>query len=107
MKFKPLALVAALFFATGANAELATEANSINFRKTSGAEQNLADVKDAKFQDARFKSTNTAARSANPNSSQKATLIDEAKNFYRVGRAAVSQRTALTGATLQSYTSLA
>ena len=55
MKFKTLALVAALFFATGINAELAIEANSINFRKTSGAEQNLADAKDAKFKDAHFK----------------------------------------------------
>ena len=84
MKFKTLALVAALFFATGINAELATEANSINFRKTSGAEQNIADAKDAKFKDAHFKSSDTAARSATPNSSQKATLIDKAKNFYRV-----------------------
>ena len=84
MKFKTLALAAALFFAIGINAELATEANSINFRKTSGAEQNLADAKDAKFKDARFKNTDTAARGTNPNSSQKATLINEAKNFYRV-----------------------
>lgn len=82
MKFKTLALAAAFFFATGINAELATEANSINFRKTSGAEQNLAGVKDAKFQNARFQSADTAALGAN--SSQKATLIDEAKNFYRV-----------------------
>ena len=52
MKFKTLALATAFFFATGINAELATEANSINFRKTSGAEQNLADAKDAKFQKA-------------------------------------------------------
>lgn len=84
MKFKTLALAVVFFFATGMNAELATEANSINFRKTSGAEQNLADAKDAKFQNAHFKSADTAARSINPNSSQKATLIDEAKNFYRV-----------------------
>ena len=84
MKFKTLALVAAFFFATSINAELATEANSINFKETSGAEQNLADAKDAKFKEARFKSTDTAARGTNPNSSQKATLIDEAKNFYRV-----------------------
>lgn len=82
MKFKTLALAAVFFFATGVNAELATEENSINFRKTSGAEQNLADAKDAKFQDARFKSADTAPRGTN--SSQKATLIDEAKNFYRV-----------------------
>lgn len=60
-----------------------TDTNSINFRKTSGAEQNLADAKDAKFQDVRFKSADTAARDANPNSSQKAIPIDEAKNFYR------------------------
>jgi len=84
LKFKTLALTVVFFFATGINAELATEANSINFRKTSGAEQNLADAKDAKFQNAHFKSADTAARGANPNSSQKATLIDEAKNFYRV-----------------------
>lgn len=84
MKFKTLALAAAFFFATSANAELATDANFINFRKTSGAELNLADVKDAKFKDARFKSSDTAARGTNPNSSQKVTLIDEAKNFYRV-----------------------
>lgn len=84
MNFKTLALAVAFFFATGVNAELATEANSINFIKTSGAEQNLADVKDAKFKEARFKSTDTAAYSTNPNSSQKATPIDEAKNFYRV-----------------------
>ena len=84
MKFKTLALAVVFFFATGMNAELVTEANSINFRKTSGAEQNLADAKDAKFQNAHFKSADTAARSINPNSSQKATLIDEAKNFYRV-----------------------
>ena len=84
MKFKTLALVAVFFFVAGVNAELTTEANSINFRKTSGAEQNLADAKDAKFKEARFKSTDTAARGTNPNSSQKATLIDEAKNFYRV-----------------------
>ena len=84
MKFKTLALAVVFFFATGMNAELATEANSINFRKTSGAEQNLADAKDAKFQNVGFKSADTAARGTNPNSSQKATLIDEAKNFYRV-----------------------
>lgn len=84
MKFKTLALAAVFCFATGVNAELATEANSINFRKTRGAEQNLADVKDAKFKDARFKSADTAASGTNPNLSQKATLIDEAKNFYRV-----------------------
>lgn len=84
MKFKTLALAAVFCFATGVNAELATDTNSINFRKTSGAEQNLADVKDAKFKDAHFKSSDTAARSATPNSSQKATLIDETKNFYRV-----------------------
>ena len=82
MKFKTLALAAAFFFATSINAELAAEANSINFRKTSGTELNLADVKDAKFQNAHLKSADTAARGAN--SSQKATLIDEAKNFYRV-----------------------
>lgn len=82
MKFKTLALATAFFFATGINAELATEANSINFRKTSGPEQNLADVKDAKFQNAHFKNADTAAHSTN--SSQKVTLIDEAKNFYRV-----------------------
>ncbi len=82
MNFKTLALAAAFFFATGINAELATEANSINFRKTSDAEQNLADTKDAKFQNAHFKNADTAARGTN--SSQKATLIDEAKNFYRV-----------------------
>lgn len=76
MKFKTLALAAAFFFATGVNAELATEANSINFRKTSGAELNLADAKDAKFQDAHFKNADTAASGTNPNSSQKATLID-------------------------------
>ncbi|WP_299186262.1 tyrosine-protein phosphatase [uncultured Campylobacter sp.] len=84
MKFKTLALAAALFFATGINAELATDTNSINFRKTSGVEQNLADAKDAKFKDAHFKDTDTAAHGASSNSSQKATLIDEAKNFYRV-----------------------
>lgn len=84
MKFKTLALAAAFFFATSANAELTTEENSINFRKTSGAELNLADAKDAKFQRAHFKNTTTAASGTNPNSSQKATLIDEAKNFYRV-----------------------
>ena len=82
MKFKTLALVAVFCFATGVNAELATEANSINFRKTSGAEQNLADAKDAKFQNAHFKNADTAAHSTN--SLQKVTLIDEAKNFYRV-----------------------
>ena len=84
MKFKTLALAVVFFFATGMNAELATDANSINFRKTSGVEQNLADAKDAKFQHAHFKNTTTAASGTNPNSSQKATLIDEAKNFYRV-----------------------
>ena len=84
MKFKTLALAVAFCFATGVNAELATEANSINFRKTSGAEQNLADAKDAKFQHAHFKNADTAASGTTPNSSQKATLIDEAKNFYRV-----------------------
>jgi len=84
LKFKTLALAAALFFATGINAELATDTNSINFRKTSGVEQNLADAKDAKFKDAHFKDTDTAAHGASSNSSQKATLIDEAKNFYRV-----------------------
>ena len=84
MKFKTLALAAAFFFATDVNAELATEENSINFRKTSGAELNLADAKDAKFQHAHFKNTTTAASGTNPNSSQKVTLIDEAKNFYRV-----------------------
>ena len=84
MNFKTLALAVVFFFATGINAELATEANSINFRKTSGAEQNLADTKDAKFQNVHFKNADTAARSTNQNSSQKATLIDEAKNFYRV-----------------------
>lgn len=82
MKFKTLALAAAFFFATGINAELATEANSINSKTTSGTELNLADAKDAKFQNAHLKSVDTAARGAN--SSQKATLIDEAKNFYRV-----------------------
>jgi len=84
LKFKTIALAAAFFFVTSANAELTTEANSINFRKTRGAEQNLADAKDAKFQHARFKSSDTAAHGTTPNSSQKATLIDEAKNFYRV-----------------------
>ena len=84
MKFKTLALAVAFFFATSVNAELATDTNSINFRKTSDAEQNLADAKDSKFKEARFKSTDTAVRGTNPNSSQKATLIDEAKNFYRV-----------------------
>lgn len=84
MKFKTLALAAVFCFAIGVNAELATEANSINFRKTSGAELNLADAKGAKFQDAYFKNADTAVSGANPNSSQKATLIDEAKNFYRV-----------------------
>ena len=84
MKFKTLALAAAFFFATGVNAELATEENSINFRKMSGAEQNLADAKDAKFQHAHSKNADTAARGTNSNSSQKVTLIDEAKNFYRV-----------------------
>lgn len=84
MKFKTLALAVVFFFATGINAELATEANSINFRETSGAEQNLADAKDAKFQNAHLKSADTAARGTNSNASQKATLIDEAKNFYRV-----------------------
>ena len=57
MKFKTPALAVVFLFVTGINAELATNTNSINFRKTSGT---------------------------NPNSSQKATLIDEAKNFYRV-----------------------
>jgi len=84
LKFKTLALAATLFFATGINAELVTDTNSINFRKTSGVEQNLADAKDAKFKDAHFKSADTAAYGASSNSSQKATLIDEAKNFYRV-----------------------
>ena len=84
MKFKTLALAAVFFFTTDMNAELETEANSINFRKTSGAEQNLADAKDAKFQNAHSKNTDTAASGTNPNLSQKATLIDEAKNFYRV-----------------------
>ena len=84
MKFKTLALAAVFFFATSVGAELATEENSINFRKTSGAEQNVADAKDVKFQRAHFKSADTAASGTNPNSSQKATLIDEAKNFYRV-----------------------
>lgn len=84
MKFKPLALSVAFFFATSVNAELAIEANSINSKTTSGAELNLADAKDAKFKDAHFKNADTTARSATPNSSQKATLIDEAKNFYRV-----------------------
>ena len=84
MKFKTLALAAVFCFATGVNAELATEANSINFKETSGAEQNLADAKDAKFQNAHSKNTDTVASSTNPNLSQKATLIDEAKNFYRV-----------------------
>ncbi|MGP1532775.1 MAG: tyrosine-protein phosphatase [Campylobacter sp.] len=82
MKFKTLALAVAFFFATDINADLATEANSINFRKTSGAEQNLADAKDSKFKNAHLKSADTAAHSTN--SSQKVTLIDEAKNFYRV-----------------------
>ena len=86
MKFKTLALVVAFFFATGMNAELATEANSINFIKTNGAEQNLADAKDAKFQNAHSKNTDTEASGTNPNLSQKATLIDEAKNFYRVDK---------------------
>ena len=84
MKFKTLALAALFCFATGVNAELATEANFINFRKTSGAEQNLADVKDAKFQHAHSKNADTATHGTN--SSQKATLIDEAKNFYRVDK---------------------
>ncbi|WP_298061368.1 tyrosine-protein phosphatase [uncultured Campylobacter sp.] len=84
MKFKTLALAAVFCFATSVNAELATEANSINFKETSGAEQNLADAKDAKFQNAHSKNTDTVASSTNPNLSQKATLIDEAKNFYRV-----------------------
>ena len=84
MKFKTLALAVAFFFATSINAEIATDANSINLRKTSGAELNLADAKDAKFKDAHFKNADTAARGTNSNSSQKATLIDEAKNFYRV-----------------------
>lgn len=84
MKFKTLALATVFFFATSANAELATEANSINFRKTRGEEQNLADAKDAKFQNTHFKNADTAAHGTNSNSSQKATLIDEAKNFYRV-----------------------
>ena len=83
MKFKTLALAAVFCFATGVNAELATEANSINFKETSSAEQNLADAKDAKFQRAHFKNADTAASGTNPNSSQKATLIEEAKNFYR------------------------
>ena len=52
MKFKTLALAVAFFFATSVNAELATEANSINFKETSGAEQNLADAKDTKFKEA-------------------------------------------------------
>ena len=82
MKFKTLALAAVFCFATSVNAELATEANSINSKTTSGAEQNLADAKDAKFQDVGFKGADTAALGAN--SSQKATFIDEAKNFYRV-----------------------
>ena len=84
MKFKTLTLAIVFFFATGINAELATEANSINFIKTSGAELNLTDAKDAKFRDAHFKNADTAAHDTNSNSSQKATLIDEAKNFYRV-----------------------
>ena len=84
MKFKTLALAVVFFFAAGINADLTTEANFINFRKTSGAEQNLADTKDAKFQNAHFKNADTAAHGVNSNSSQKATLIDEAKNFYRV-----------------------
>lgn len=82
MNFKTLALAVVFCFATGINAELATEANSINFRKTSSAEQNLADAKDSKFKNAHLKRADTAAHSTN--SSQKATLIDEAKNFYRV-----------------------
>lgn len=84
MKFKTLALVVTFFFATSVNAKLATEANSINSKTTSGAEQNLADAKDVKFQNARFENASTSARGTNQNSSQKATLIDEAKNFYRV-----------------------
>ena len=84
MKFKTLALAVAFFFATSVNAELATEANSINSKTTSGAELNFADAKGAKFQHTRFKNADTAARGTNSNSSQKATLIDEAKNFYRV-----------------------
>ena len=84
MKFKTLVLAVAFFFATSVNAELATEANSINSKTTSGAELNFADAKDAKFQHTRFKNADTAVSGANPNSSQKATLIDEAKNFYRV-----------------------
>ena len=86
MKFKTLALSVAFFFATSVNAELVTEANSINSKTTSDAEQNLADAKDVKFQDAHFKDTDTAAHGTNPNSSQKATLVDEAKNFYRVDK---------------------
>lgn len=82
MKFKPLALAAVFCFATDMNAELAIEANSINSKTTSGAEQNVADAKDVKIQNAHFKSADIAAHSIN--SSQKATLIDEAKNFYRV-----------------------
>ena len=84
MKFKTLALAAVFCFATSVNAELATEANSINSKTTSGAELNFANAKDAKFQHAHFKNTDTAASGTNQNSSQKATLIDEAKNFYRV-----------------------
>ena len=79
MKFKTLALAVVFFFAAGINADLTTEANFINFRKMSGAEQNLADTKDAKFQNAHFKNADTAAHGVNSNSSQKATLIDEAK----------------------------
>ena len=90
MKFKTLALVAALFFATGVNAELATEANSINFRKTSGAELNLADAKDAKFQHARFKSTDTAARGTNPKLIAKSDPHRRSEKFLPRGRAAVS-----------------
>ena len=47
MKFKTLVLAVAFFFATSVNAELATEANSINSKTTSGAELNFADAKDA------------------------------------------------------------
>ena len=84
MKFKTLALAAVFCFAIGVNAELATDANSINLRKTSGAELNFADAKDAKFKDTHFKNTTTAINGVNSSHSQKATLIDEAKNFYRV-----------------------
>ena len=106
MKFKTIALAALFCFATGVNAELATEANSINFRKMSGAEQNLADTKDAKFQNAHFKNADTAAHGVNSNSSQKATLIDEAK-ISTAWTSGYFAALSLMEATPQSCTSLA